>query len=154
MRSANQIAGADAGEPCGFPSARRSVFVREGAAQLLCPAFEHLITMHRLKQSMRLWGLFIAVTIIGAAAAAAQQSDPATWHYGPYDKNIPRKLITDTNLSTAPPRGAVGGAILYAPPHTNSTKAVLLKHQTNSPQSNQIVTNRTARPHVAPKPKS
>jgi len=123
-----------------------------GSLNIVRP-LEHLITMHNLKQSMRLWVVFIAATITGAAAARAQQSDPATWHYGPYDKNIQRKLTSVTNLSIAPPRRAVGGAILYAPPRTNFTNAVLLKLQTNSPRSSQIVTNGPSRPHVAPKPK-
>src|SRR6266540_2988658 len=51
--------------------------------------------MHR-KRSMRLWIIFSAATIVGAAAASAQQSNPATWRYGPYDKNIQRKLTQDT----------------------------------------------------------
>jgi len=44
---------------------------------------------------MRRWLVFSAATIIGADAASAQQSNPATWRYGPYDKNIQRKLTQD-----------------------------------------------------------
>src|SRR5213075_692130 len=43
-----------------------------------------------------LWVVFIAATIFGADAASGQQSNPATWHYGHYDKNIQRKLTQDT----------------------------------------------------------
>src|SRR6266852_1268855 len=100
---------------------------------------------------MSVWVTFIAATTIAAGVASAQQSDPAAWRYGPYDKNIQRKLTSVTNLSIAPPRRASGGAILFAPPQTNPSNAITLKLQTNSPQSSQIVTNRQSRPLVAPK---
>ena len=109
--------------------------------------------MHYLKQSMGLWVVFISATIIGADAPSTLQSDQATWRYGPYDKNIQRKLTSVTNFSTASRRPAAGGAIAFAPPRTNFTNAALLKLQTNSPQSSQIVTNRQSRPQVAPKAK-
>ena len=57
---------------------------------------ERPITMQHLNRSIRLWGLFSAATIIGADAASAQQGNPSTWRYGPYDKNIQRKLTQDT----------------------------------------------------------
>jgi len=52
--------------------------------------------MQHLKRSIRLWGVISAATIIGADAASAQQGNPSTWRYGPYDKNIQRKLTQDT----------------------------------------------------------
>jgi len=127
-----------------------SEFLRSAAWPL---DLERSITTKHLKRTMRLWVVFIAATIIGADAASAQQSNPAIWRYGPYDKNIQRKLTTVTNFSTAPPRPPAGGAIVFVPPRTNSTNAVLLKLQTNSPPSSQIVTNRQSRPQLAPKPK-
>src|SRR5437667_5691680 len=57
--------------------------------------------MQHLKRSIRLWGVISAATIIGADAASAQQSDPATWRYGRYDKNIQRKLTRDTVFVTS-----------------------------------------------------
>src|SRR6266567_6432524 len=52
--------------------------------------------MQHLKRNMRLWVVFIAATIIDADAQSAQQSNRAIWRYGPYDKNIQRKLTHDT----------------------------------------------------------
>jgi hypothetical protein len=57
--------------------------------------------MQHLKRRMSFWVLLIAATIIGADPVSAQQSNPATWRYGPYDKNIQRKLTGTTNFSTA-----------------------------------------------------
>ncbi len=114
---------------------------------------ERPITMQHLKRSMTHWVVFIAAAIIGADAASAQQSDPVTWRYGPYDKNIQRKLTSVTNFSSAPARPASGGALVFAPPPITFTNTNLLRLQTNSPQSSQIVTNRQLRPQIAPKPK-
>jgi len=95
---------------------------------------------------MKLWLTLVAANILTAMVGSAQPTAPAmSWPFGPYDKNIQRRLPSGSSLFLKPPRGSVRGVIVLPRSQTDSETLSPRLHL-GPPQPRPLATNQTLTP--------